>query len=175
MPQYTPEQRNFLVMAYERYKGTRDFMPQINQEFQEELPGVEVPHRTNIVRMYKKQMTFYTSYNLNSILSPGATFSGRPKSFTSPDMMEVFTGILDRDSRINTARKNVLGLAKSSWSRVLKQLNYHPYKMVRAQILKQQDLQRRLLMWQNLVTLADDQLGHFCFTDEATFCLGEAS
>ena len=58
MPQYTPEQRNFLVMAYERYKGTRDFMPQINQEFQEELPGVEVPHRTNIVRMYKKQMTF---------------------------------------------------------------------------------------------------------------------
>ena len=85
MPQYTPEQRNFLVMAYERYKGTRDFMPQINQEFEEEFPGVQVPHRTNIVRMYKKQMAFYTSHNLNSKLSPGVTFSGRPKSSTSPD------------------------------------------------------------------------------------------
>ena len=126
MPQYTPEQRNFLVMAYERYKGTRDFMPQINQEFEEEFPGVEVPHRTNIVRMYKKQMAFYTSHNLNSKLSPGVTFSGRPKSSTSPDMVEAVKGILDRDSRkemddpltspINTARKNALGLDKSSWS-----------------------------------------------------------
>ena len=101
-------------------------MPHIKQEFKEEFPGVEVPHRTNIVRMYKKQMAFYTSHNLDSKLSPGVTFSGRPKSSTSPDMVEAVKGILDRDSRkemddpltspINTARKNALGLDKSSWS-----------------------------------------------------------
>ena len=72
---------------------------------------------------------------------------------------------------MNTARKNVLGLDKSSWSRAVKILKYHPYKMIRTQMLKPQDLNRRLLMAQNLVTLTDEQMEMFCFSDEATFCL----
>ena len=128
-PQFTPEQRNCLVMGYGKYKGTQGFFPILAQEFEEKFPGVQIPHRSNIIRMYNKQMSSYTTHNLNSKSSPGVTHSGRPKTSTSPDIVNSVKQVFDRDSLkemddpttspVNTARKNVLGLDKSSWSRAV--------------------------------------------------------
>ena len=170
---YTAEQRNCLVMGYEKYKGTRTCMPNIIEEFQMKFPGVNVPHRNTIRRVHEKQMTHYTTHNLNSKTSPGDSYSGRPRSARTPENIQEEKGILDRDSTkdmddpltspVNTARKNLMGLAKSSWSRIVKELKYHPYKMVRTQLLKPQDFNRRLLMCNNLVRLRDRELLNFCF------------
>ena len=64
--QYTPEQRNFLAMAFERYRSGRDSMPQIVEEFQQKFPGVAAPHRNTIRNVHKKQMSYFTTHNLNS-------------------------------------------------------------------------------------------------------------
>ena len=74
-------------------------------------------------------------------------------------------------SPVSSARKNVLGFAKSSWSRIVQEIKYHPYKIVRTQMLKPEDFQRRLTMCQHLAMLSDQELLNFCFSDEATFCL----
>ena len=154
--QFTPEQRNCLVMAYERYKGGKNFMIKIVEEFQLRFPGVDAPHRNTIRRVHQKQMSFFTTHNLNSKQSPGDTFSGRKRTARTAENIQAEKDVLDRDSikdmedpicsPVSSARKNVLGLGKSSWSRIVKELKYHPYKMVRTQLLKPQDFNRRLVM-----------------------------
>ena len=177
----TPELRNCLAMAYERNKKNFKLMTAIKVEFQQKHPGVAVPHRDTIKNIHKKQMKYFTTHNLNSKTSPGETHSGRPRTVRTPENLEAEKNVLDRDgakelddpvaSPVSSARKNVLGFGKSSWSRIAQDLKYHPFKMVRTQLLKPQDFNRRMLMCQHLVRLTDQQLLNFCFSDEATFCL----
>ena len=67
--QLTPEERNSLVMAYERLKGGKNFMPDIVAEYQQKFPGVPVPHRNTIRRLHEKQNKYFTTHNLNSVVS----------------------------------------------------------------------------------------------------------
>ena len=55
--QYTTEQRNFLAMAFERYRGGRDFVAKIVEEFQQKFPGMAAPHRNTIRNIHKKKMS----------------------------------------------------------------------------------------------------------------------
>ena len=50
-------------------------------------------------------------------------------------------------------------------------LRYHPYKPVRRQELKAQDMPRRLQFCQWLLTLTEQQLMEFLVSDEANFQL----
>ena len=45
-PQFTMQQRNFLVFEYHKNKGTRDFKDQILSNFQAKFPGVRQPSTT---------------------------------------------------------------------------------------------------------------------------------
>ena len=55
-PQFSREQRNFLVMEYHKQKGHRDFLPQLVTLFQNKFPGARAPSFSAIRRVYRKQM-----------------------------------------------------------------------------------------------------------------------
>ena len=73
--QYTPEQRNFMAMAYERYhlqgRGTgHAWINTIIQEFIQTFPNsLQIPTKMIILRQNRKQNQFYTVHNLNSKVS----------------------------------------------------------------------------------------------------------
>ena len=65
-PQFSREQRNFLVMEYHKQKGHRDFLPQLVTLFQNKFPGARAPSFSAIRRVYRKQMLNGTVNNCNS-------------------------------------------------------------------------------------------------------------
>ena len=73
--------------------------------------------------------------------SPGPTYSGRPRTVRTPINVALVKTRTAHDaekdeddptsSPVATARKNPLGLTKSSWNRITVQERLHPYRMVR--------------------------------------------
>ena len=74
-------------------------------------------------------------------------------------------------SPVSSQRRNVLGLSKGTWQRLVKQEKLHPYKMIRSQRLLPQDFPRRLNMCNFLTTLTPDDISNILFSDEAQFHL----
>ena len=178
--QYSPEQRTFMATEYARLRGHRDFMGTIIQIFQQRFPGAPVPRRETIIRQYVKLSRSSTLHNLNSKASPGQTHSGRPRTAQTAANVAAVRALTAHDaakdlerahSPVSTARQNVLGIAKSTWSRICKSEKLNCYKMVRSQKLLPGDYQRRLDMCRFFLTLNAGNINNFCFSDEATFCL----
>ena len=178
-PQFSREQRNFLVMEYHKCKGHRDFLPQLVTQFQNKFPGARAPSFSAIRRVYKKQMLHGTVNNCNSSSSPGVTHSGRPRTVRTPGNTNRVRDRMNRDavkefgdgnvSPVSTARKNSVQLDKSSWCRIKNDLNYHPYKPIKRQKLTNADHPRRRAFCNWLLTRTDQQLQKFLFSDEANF------
>ena len=180
-PQYTMEQRNFLAMEYHKKKGTRGFKDELIQDFLTKFPNARRPSTNHLQNIWSKQIMKGTVLNCNSKSSPGITHSGRRRTVrTDPNKRRV-KQVMDRDavkqlgdgnhSPVSTSRRNALGISRSSWSRIKKDLNYHPYKPVYQQELKPQDYARRRAFSQWVLTLTDNQLQQFLFSDEANFQL----
>ena len=121
-----------------------------------------------------------TVNNRNSIASPGLSHSGRRKTVSTPANAAAVRALCAHDadkeielphSPVSSCRRNALGLSKSTFNRLTLQEKLHPYKMVRSQRLENADYQRRLQMCAYIVTLTPQELGQFCFSDEAQFCL----
>ena len=118
------------------------------------FPGVREPGKNQMKRIWEKQVVLGTVKNCNSKTSPGNTYSGRPKTQRTPAKKIAIKNVLDRDSEkqmgdatvspVSSARKNVLAIPKSSWSRISSELHYHPYKPIRRQELQPGDYQRRI-------------------------------
>ena len=178
-PQFTMQQRNFLVFEYHKNKGTRDFKDQILSNFQAKFPGVRQPSTNQMANMWRKQMLKGTVNNCNSKSSPGDTYSGRARTARTPANIVLVKGVMDRDavkelgdatlSPVSSARRNVLGLDKSAWWRIKLDLRYHPYRAVRRQLLTPADLPRIEAFCTWILTLSDQQLLQFLFSDEAVF------
>ena len=76
--------------------------------------------------------------------------------------------VLDRDknkmlgdatvSSVSSARRNVLGLGKSSYNRIMKRLKYHPYKPICRYQLKPGDLPWRLQFFHWLTERSDEEI-----------------
>ena len=131
----------------------------------------------------KKQNQLGTVNNCNSKHSPGNSHSGRRLTVRTPPVQAEVRRVMDRDapkrrgdpnvSPVNSARRNILGLDKSSWSRICGDLKYHPYRIIRRHELNHQDPPKRLVFvfcnW--LITLSDQELLNILWTDEANFHL----
>ena len=141
--QYTPEERNMMLMAYTKYKGNRNVTRLVQEEFREQFPLQKVPLQSTIYRIWRKQNFAYTVHNLNSEVSPGPSHSGRPRTVTIPENIQAVKDMLDRDCEkenddpdINTCRQNELGLTKTTMSRIIKHhLHYHCYKCVFSKLI----------------------------------------
>ena len=183
MAQFTRQQRTFLVLEYHRRRGMgiKNFQRLLLRDFQAKFPGARRPGKNTVKKMWRKQMELGTVNNCNSKNSPGDSHSGRRRTIRTPPIQAAVKAVMDRDapkdrgdpnvSPVNSARRNILAVSKSSWSRITGDLRYHPYKVVRRQELKPQDLPRRLIFCQWLVTLSDQQLLEFLWSDEANFHL----
>ena len=93
--------------------------------------------------------------NCNSKSSPGRTYSGRRRTRRDNATLAQAKAVMDRDAQkqigerdvspVSTARRNALGMPKSTWSLVVKELRYHPYKPIARHQLLPEDRPRRLL------------------------------
>ena len=130
---------------------------------------------------FKIQVAKGTINNVNSSSSPGITHSGRPRTQRTDQNKQAVKAVLDRDAQkrigdamvspVNSARLNTLGLNKSTWCRLVKDLRYHPYKPLRRHELQPADLPRRLHFCRWLVQLPDAEILKILSSDEATFQL----
>ena len=180
-PQFSKDERNFISFEYHKRKGHRDFLPGLVADFRIKFPNTRQPSSRPVRRIYSKQMKLGTVLNVNSSTSPGASHSGRPKSVRTPRNVVRVKRTMDRDARkkigdgdqspVNSARRNRIGMDKSSWSRIGREIKYHPYRPVRRQELKPEDLPRRSRFCNWIRTLSDQDLGKFLFSDEANFQL----
>ena len=116
------------------------------RDFLAKFPGARILGKNTVKRIWRKQMTLGTVHNCCSKSSPGDSYSGRPRTIRTPPNQQAVKQVMDRDapkrrddptvSPVSSARRNVLGMAKSSWCRIRKDLRYHPYRVVRRQELK---------------------------------------
>ena len=95
-PQFTMEQRNFLVFEYNKRKGTRNFKDEILTQFEAKFPGVRRPGTNQMAYVWRKQMEKGTVNNCNSKSSPGDTYSGRTRTVRTPALL--VKGVMDRDA-----------------------------------------------------------------------------
>ena len=138
------------------------------------FPGDREPGKDQIRRIWNKQMV----NNCNSKTIPGPTYSWTPRTQRTPQNIAAVKAVMDRDalkmigdstvSPVSSARRNVLAMDKSTWSRIKLELIYHPYKPMRRHELKPQDFASRLDFCTWIVTLTDQQLQEFLFFDKAT-------
>ena len=127
-PQFSIQERNFLMMEYLKHKGSRDYKQGIIERFLEKLPNSRAPSEKTLVRVLRKQLEFGTVHNLNSKASAGDTFSGRRKTSTSDNVKVQVTTIMRRDSTkvmndrdvspVSTCRRNSIQLEKMAWNRI---------------------------------------------------------
>ena len=137
-PQYTTEQRNFLMLQYNKRCGTKNFLPGIIADFMTNWPNSRRPDKKLLKRIYDKQIANGTVHNLNSKTSPGPTHSGRPRTTRTPANTAAVKQVMDDDaakrigdgnvSPVSSARRNKLDMDKSSWSRIKKDLRSY-YKL----------------------------------------------
>ena len=136
--QFTPEERNFLVLTYAKYKGKANSIKNVLLEFKEKFPNSDkAPHKSTILRMWVKQNKAFTVHNLNSKNSPGESHSGRPRTAITPENIQAVQEMLYKDAdkkaddpNVNSCRRNELGLSASSMCRIVKQeLKYHCYRL----------------------------------------------
>ena len=133
-PQLTQDQRNFVLLEYAKRRGGQNFFEGINADFQLKFPGSQIPDQTTVRRLYKKQVKKGTVNNCNSKSSPGDSHSGRHRSGRSPQNIADVKVVIDRDttkrlgditvSPVSSARRNVLAIDKSTWSRIRLELRY---------------------------------------------------
>ena len=127
--QYSREQRNFLALEFYRRRGTRNFFPGLLTDFQNRYPGARQPAESTVRRLCAKQLSLGTVNNCNSKSSPGASYSGRPRTKRTPPNAQEVKNVLDRDknkrvgdpnvSPVSSARRNPLGwCSKSTWNRL---------------------------------------------------------
>ena len=105
------------------------------------------------------------------------TYSGRMRTVRTAPIIAEVKQVMDEDSiaeigdghPVSSCRRNVLGISKSSWSRISKDLHYHPYKPVRCQELKQTDFVKRRTFCTWLLERTEEDLESILFSDEASF------
>ena len=170
---------SFKPQSIIREKALEISFTSLTNDFQAKFPTARVRDQTTIRRIWKKQIENVTV--LNSKESPGETYSGRKKTSTDTATRDRVKQVLDRDalknhgdanvSPVSSCRRNVLGLDKSAWWRIAKELKYHPYKIMHRQLLKPDDYGRRLNFCNWIITQTDHQLERFHWSDESNFHL----
>ena len=154
--QFDASHRSWLSLEYIRRRSNdkkQSFWDELLLDFQAEFPGVRVPSARGVRDMLKGFKNTGTVLNRNSLNSPGAGHSGRRRTVRTDANKQRLKAVLDRDSTkkigdatkspVSSARRNVLQIGKSSFSRIVKELRYHPYKVVRRHELKPGDFVKR--------------------------------
>ena len=168
MPQFTPQQRAFLVTEYHRHKNIGTVL----QRFREAFPRVRSPSRATVYNNVNKYNVSGSSCNLNR------GRSGRRRTARTRHNIDAVRNALEHQQmhgenghRIS-ARRNGLGLPPATLNRITRlDLIFHPYQMIRRHQLLAGDYQRRLQFCEWLLAQNDRFLHDVVIGDESGFAM----
>lgn len=165
MVQLTIQQRVFVVTTFHE---TRSYQ-RTQEAFRLNYPDRDAPSKSTIFDNVRKYEQEGTSKNCNT------GHSGRPRSGRSAANMEAVRQRLADHPRTTSARRNGLGLPKSTFNRITKSdLRMHPYRIHVRHQLTPPDFGRRenFSRWLLERCAADEQFLRFLVVgDEAGFTL----
>ena len=160
--QLTKNQRVFIVNCYTRTRSYKEVKERFEETFGRASPSKSTIHDT--VRKFKEKGTLL---NLNKCNS------GRLKTVRNEANIATVRRIVEDNPNVS-CRRNLSGLSKSSFSRiVLKDLQFHPYKMCVQQMLLDADLQRRRAFCQWFLNQPVQFLSYLVVSDESAFHMNE--
>ena len=164
MVQLTKEQRVWVCTEMARIDNAH----QVRRSWADQWPGVPAPAVKNILANYRKYKEHGTSLNRNK------ENSGRPRVIRSADNINRVRRSLQRNGK-TSARRNGLGICKSSFSRIVRQdIKFHPYVLVKQETLLPRDPALRLEFchWFTQKCKEDQAfLSNIVTSDEAVFSL----
>lgn len=161
-PQFTKDQRIFMVETYNRTGS----IYAVQDEFRVRFPEREPPVSTTILYNVRKYRQHGTSLNRNQYNS------GRRRSGRSAENIDNVRRILQNNPR-QSSRRNEANLSRSTYMRIVRlDLNWFPYRMKRRHEIKEGDHARRrnYCQW-FLERFGVNLLGEIVIGDEATFSL----
>jgi hypothetical protein len=124
-PQFTPQQRAFLVREYHRSNNN---VQRVLERFREQYPNVRCPSHKTVYNNVNKHNVNGTSCNLNK------GRSGRRRTArTEENIQAVQNAVNARDvgQRIISCR-NGIGLSSATFNRITwLDLRFHPYQMIK--------------------------------------------
>ena len=157
--QLTTEQRVFLVNEWIRTGS----LQQVAAAFRLQYPDRDVPAKSTIWKNVRKYQDEGTSLNLNK------GRSGRRKSARTDDNIATVQQELDNNPHVS-ARRNGLGLSKSSFQRIVRRdIRWYPYKMRLRHQLLEADMPKRRQYCQWLLDRAPRFHEDLIIGDEASF------
>ena len=164
-PQFTPQQRAFLVTEYARANSVTEVL----QHFRGQYPNTRCPARITVYRNLEKYRNQGKSQNLNK------GHSGRPRTGRSRHNIKAVRHRLD-EARQNgervSSRRNGTGMPHATFNRITRMaLQMHPYQMNRRHQLLPGDFPRREQFCNWLFERPDRFLDDLTMGDEAAFGL----
>lgn len=122
-------------------------------------------------RKYMRKIVdrFTTSFTLED-----APRSGRPLTIDEDLEIDILSNFTANPHSTLRSNAPALGISKSSVHNVLKKHNFHPYKVILNQEIKEDDPDRRLQFCEEMLQKIDNNLNaisQICFSDEAAFTL----
>ena len=125
-PQYTPQQRAFMVTEY--YRNNRNIR-RVLQRFRENFPGVRCPSRGAVYKNVHKYSENGTSQNLNQ------NRSGRRRTARTQENIEAVRNAIQNPQQLGqlvSARRNGLGLTSETFNGITRlDLRFQPYQMIK--------------------------------------------
>ena len=119
---YTLEERSFIVRSFEEFKTLNDRAQRVLYAFQ------EVPSKSTVYRICEKFKQKFSVQNLHQ------GYSGRKRSVLTEATKARAEALLEQDRntsyliQASSARKNNLNVSKSSWSRLMQEMNQQCFR-----------------------------------------------
>ena len=140
---------------------------QVRRSWVQEWPGVPAPSARAILCNYNKYKEHGTSHNRHKVNS------GRNKTARSLENVERVRRSIQRNGRVSS-RRNGLEMSRRTFDRIVHELHFHPYVLVKRQALLPNDPAERLNFCNWLVAKINEDpgfLGNLISSDEAIFSL----
>ena len=167
-PQFTPQQRAFIVAEFYRNNNN---VYRVIQKFREVYPNARCPSRGTVYNNVRKYAITGTSLNLNK------GRSGRNRTARSAENIEAVRNAIEEargeapEIRIS-CRRNGLGLSSATFNRITRlDLHFNPYQMIRQHQLLPGDLPRQFRFCQWLLDKNGRFLDDLIIGDESGFSL----
>ena len=125
---YTLEERGLIVRSFEEFKTLNDRAQRVVYAFQRAFPGSKVPSKSTVYRICEKFKQKFTVQNLHQ------EYSGRKRSVLTEATKARAFALLEQDRntsyliQASSARKNNLNVSKSSWSRLMQEMNQQCFR-----------------------------------------------
>ena len=163
MPRLTVAQRTWVCIEFARVGNVHE----VQRRWRNHWQNINPPTVRTILKNFEKFEGEGTCHNLNK------GRSGRRRTVRAPANIARVQRALQRNGK-RSSRRNGLHVSPSSFLRIVKDINFHPYVLVSRQKLEPADPPRRVVFcnwFLQMVNGANNFLNNLIVSDEAIFSL----